>query len=69
MMVEDFCLMAVLVVEEIDSRANSRIVHVSFGMSICFRNSGSLSEALFDGRVASELQSTITIDSFAPSLH
>ena len=62
--------MAVLMVEEIDSRANSRIVQVSFGMSIRFRNSGSLSrvrQSLMVGSLANS--KVLTNDNFAHSLH
>ena len=60
--------MAVLVVDEIDLQAVSRIVHVPLGMSICFRNSGSVSKmrhSLITGSLANS--KALTIDSLARS--
>ena len=52
--------MAVLVLDEIDLRADSRIRQVSLGMSIRLRNSAWVIEqdkAFFVGRVTGKLQS------------
>ena len=61
--------MAVLVLDEIDLWADSRDRHVSLGMSIRFRNSGSLSKTRHSLMAGSLVNSKVlTIESLARSL-
>ena len=62
--------MAILVKDEIDFRADSRIKQVSLGMLFCSRNLGSLSRARHSLMAGSLVASrALTIESFACSLH